>query len=113
MCVCVMCRQHCFIGSVLGPVSVAHDTHTHAHTGTQAHAHTHTHTHRRTHTHTHTRTRTLRMHGMTLTMPCRDTNMFFQRISFDYADIVIGPGNTPILERAVSELATRFDMKVS
>lgn len=38
-------------------------------------------------------------------------NMFFQRITFDYSDIVIGPGNAPILERAVAELANRYQIK--
>lgn len=37
--------------------------------------------------------------------------MFFQRITFDFSDIVIGPGNTKVLERAIAELATRFGMK--
>ncbi len=36
--------------------------------------------------------------------------MFFQRIDFDYSDIVVGAGNTPILERALAELANRFNM---
>ena len=39
-----------------------------------------------------------------------DANMFFQRIDFDYSDIVVGAGNTPILERALTELANRFNM---
>ncbi|KAL6758154.1 formyl transferase [Haematococcus lacustris] len=37
--------------------------------------------------------------------------MFFQRVAFDYSDLVIGHGNTPVLERAIGELARRFDMK--
>lgn len=40
-------------------------------------------------------------------------NMFFQRIRFDYSDIIIGAGNTSILERAVSELARRYNMEWS
>ncbi|GIL43556.1 hypothetical protein Vafri_1256 [Volvox africanus] len=39
------------------------------------------------------------------------SGMFFQRITFDYNDIVIGPGNMSVLERAIAELATRFSMK--
>ncbi len=38
-------------------------------------------------------------------------SMFFQRITFDFSDIVIGPGNTSVLERAIGELASRFTMK--
>lgn len=34
-----------------------------------------------------------------------------QRICFDYSDIVIGAGNAAILERAISELASRFQMQ--
>lgn len=37
--------------------------------------------------------------------------MFFQRITFDFSDLIIGPGNTVVLERAITELARRFDMK--
>lgn len=37
--------------------------------------------------------------------------MFFQRITFDFSEIVIGPGNTAVLERAIAELANRFNMK--
>ncbi|GFR41317.1 hypothetical protein Agub_g1999 [Astrephomene gubernaculifera] len=39
------------------------------------------------------------------------SSMFFQRITFDFSDIVIGPGNTPVLERAIAELAQRYGMK--
>lgn len=39
-----------------------------------------------------------------------DTNMFFQRIAFDYSDLVVGPGNVQILEKAISELARKFNM---
>jgi hypothetical protein len=38
-------------------------------------------------------------------------SMFFQRITFDFSDIVIGPGNTSVLERAIAELASRYSMK--
>ncbi|KXZ41825.1 hypothetical protein GPECTOR_270g699 [Gonium pectorale] len=34
-----------------------------------------------------------------------------QRITFDFSDIVIGPGNTAVLERAIAELASRYQMK--
>ncbi|EFJ44867.1 hypothetical protein VOLCADRAFT_106243 [Volvox carteri f. nagariensis] len=39
------------------------------------------------------------------------SSMFFQRITFDFSDIVIGPGNTSVLERAIAELALRYTMK--
>lgn len=41
----------------------------------------------------------------------QSSSMFFQRITFDFSDIVIGPGNTSVLERAIGELASRFTMK--
>ena len=34
-----------------------------------------------------------------------------QRISFDYSDLVVGTGNTAVLERAISDLAQRFEMQ--
>lgn len=34
-----------------------------------------------------------------------------QRIHFDYKDISVGPGNLPVLERAVDELARRYSME--
>ncbi|GAX77452.1 hypothetical protein CEUSTIGMA_g4896.t1 [Chlamydomonas eustigma] len=39
-----------------------------------------------------------------------DTNMFFQRVVFDYSECIVGPGNTAVLERAISDLANRFNM---
>jgi hypothetical protein len=33
-----------------------------------------------------------------------DSNVFFQRIEFSYADLLVGAQNTLILERAVGEL---------
>lgn len=39
-----------------------------------------------------------------------DNNRFFQRIRFVYDDLVVGTGNTPVLEKAVTELSQRFDM---
>ena len=38
------------------------------------------------------------------------TNMFFQRIRFDFSELIVGPGNTDVLERAVKELGTRYNM---
>ncbi|MEW5303078.1 MAG: hypothetical protein WDW36_005806 [Sanguina aurantia] len=38
------------------------------------------------------------------------SNQFFQRIYFDYSDIITGVGNTPILERAIADLAARFSL---
>lgn len=35
---------------------------------------------------------------------------FFQRIHFDYSNIITGRGNTPILEQAIADLAIRFDL---
>ncbi|GLC51478.1 hypothetical protein PLESTB_000506900 [Pleodorina starrii] len=57
------------------------------------------------------------LYGFGCNIVCSDqfsdqsTSMFFQRITFDFSDIVIGPGNTAILERAIAELATRYGMK--
>jgi len=39
-----------------------------------------------------------------------DENQFFQRVVFDYSESIVGPGNTVVLERAIAELARRFDM---
>jgi formyltetrahydrofolate deformylase len=36
---------------------------------------------------------------------------FFQRIVFDFSEITVGAGNLPILEKAVSDLAARYDMQ--
>lgn len=38
-------------------------------------------------------------------------NMFFQRIRFDYSELVIGVENVAILEKAVSDLARRYSME--
>ena len=48
-----------------------------------------------------------------LPRPWADTlvDMGVQRISFDYSDLVVGTGNTVVLERAISDLAQRFDMQ--
>lgn len=35
---------------------------------------------------------------------------FFQRIHFDFSDISVGTGNLAVLERAVDELAKRYEM---
>ena len=64
-----------------------------------------------------------------------DTNMFFQRVVFDFSECIVGTGNTgkrgkeyfhlhtfiwnqnpfcldtAVLERALAELARRYDMK--
>ena len=34
-------------------------------------------------------------------------DMFYQRIEFDYADIIVGPGNTGVLERGIAEVARK------
>ena len=34
-----------------------------------------------------------------------------QRISFDYSELVVGVGNTAVLERAIGDLALRFEMQ--
>jgi formyltetrahydrofolate deformylase len=39
------------------------------------------------------------------------SGMYFQRIFFDFCDMSVGPGNTSVLERAVNELAARYDMQ--
>eukprot|EP00884_Botryococcus_braunii_P018442 jgi/Botrbrau1/5281/Bobra.0391s0002.1 len=36
--------------------------------------------------------------------------MYFQRIHFDFSEIVVGNANTAVLEAAVADLARRFDM---
>ncbi|KAG1678876.1 hypothetical protein FOA52_003544 [Chlamydomonas sp. UWO 241] len=36
--------------------------------------------------------------------------MLFQRVVFDFAGLVVGPGNTVVLEKAIGELARRFEM---
>lgn len=38
------------------------------------------------------------------------SGMFFQRLEFDYSEIVIGAGNYAVLERAIAELANRYSM---
>lgn len=37
--------------------------------------------------------------------------MFFQRITFDFSHLVVGSGNTVVLERAIAELANHFSTK--
>jgi formyltetrahydrofolate deformylase len=39
--------------------------------------------------------------------------MYFQRIRFDLSELVVGAGNTAVLERAVAEVADRFGMEWS
>lgn len=36
---------------------------------------------------------------------------FYQRLSIDYGDMLVGPGNTAVLERGIAELAQRFNME--
>ena len=38
------------------------------------------------------------------------TGLYFQRIRCDYSEIVVGVANMAVLESAVSELASRFNM---
>ena len=39
-----------------------------------------------------------------------DEGQFYQRISVDYSDLLVGPGNTAVLEHGIREVATRFNM---
>ncbi len=38
-------------------------------------------------------------------------NLYFQRIRFDLADLVVGAANTAVLERAIADLAKRYGMQ--
>ena len=38
-------------------------------------------------------------------------NLYFQRIRFDLSDLVVGASNTAVLERAIGDLAKRYDMQ--
>ena len=38
-------------------------------------------------------------------------NVFFQRIAFDYSELLVGPANTAILENAMENVSQRFVMK--
>ena len=40
----------------------------------------------------------------------QEANMFFQRVVFDYSDCIVGQPNIGVLERAIGDLAKRFDM---
>lgn len=40
-----------------------------------------------------------------------DERQFYQRISLDYSDLLVGPGNTAVLERGIAEVANRFGME--
>lgn len=40
-----------------------------------------------------------------------EDDMFFQRIELDYSDLLVGVGNTVVLENGVEEVARRFDME--
>ncbi|PSC76946.1 Formyltetrahydrofolate deformylase [Micractinium conductrix] len=37
-------------------------------------------------------------------------DMFFQRVVFDYSDMLVGPGNTAVLERGITEVARKYSM---
>lgn len=37
-------------------------------------------------------------------------DMFFQRVVFDYSDMIVGPGNTAVLERGIAEVARKYSM---
>lgn len=39
-----------------------------------------------------------------------DENQFYQRISLQYGDMLVGAGNTAILEKGIAEVAARFNM---
>lgn len=39
-----------------------------------------------------------------------DVPRFFQRIEFDFSAVSVGPANLPVLERAVADLAARYEM---
>eukprot|EP00891_Asterochloris_glomerata_P008722 jgi/Astpho2/8722/fgenesh1_pm.00128_%23_7_t len=40
-----------------------------------------------------------------------DSGTYFQRIRLDYGDMLVGAGNTDILERSIAELAARYSMQ--
>ncbi|KAL4444146.1 hypothetical protein ABPG75_011883 [Micractinium tetrahymenae] len=37
-------------------------------------------------------------------------DMFFQRVVFDCSDMLVGPGNTAVLERGIAEVARKYNM---
>eukprot|EP00887_Chlorella_sp_A99_P003746 scaffold7.g3746.t1 len=39
-----------------------------------------------------------------------EQGMFYQRVQFDYSDMLVGPGNAAVLERGIAEVARRYDM---
>jgi formyltetrahydrofolate deformylase len=39
-----------------------------------------------------------------------DEGQFYQRITLDYGDMLVGPGNTAVLEKGIDEVARRFGM---
>ncbi|CAM9325021.1 unnamed protein product [Discosporangium mesarthrocarpum] len=39
------------------------------------------------------------------------TGIYFQRLKVDYSLMIVGPGNTPVLEKALGELASRYNME--
>lgn len=42
-----------------------------------------------------------------------DEGQFYQRIQFDYSDLIVGPGNKAVLERGIAEVATKYNMEWS
>ncbi|KAH7624242.1 hypothetical protein Ndes2526B_g01505 [Nannochloris sp. 'desiccata'] len=40
-----------------------------------------------------------------------DENHFYQRITLDYSELLVGPGNTAVLEHGIKEVAQRYDME--
>lgn len=40
-----------------------------------------------------------------------EENMFYQRVVFDYSDMLVGPGNTAVLERGIAEVARKYNME--
>lgn len=42
--------------------------------------------------------------------PNADGGMFYQRVQFDYSDLIVGAGNAAVLERGIAEVANRYHM---
>lgn len=42
-----------------------------------------------------------------------DDGQFYQRIQFDYSDLIVGPGNVAIVERGIEEVARKYNMEWS
>ncbi|KAI3427068.1 hypothetical protein D9Q98_007008 [Chlorella vulgaris] len=39
-----------------------------------------------------------------------EADMFYQRVVFDYSDLLVGPGNAAVLERGIAEVARKYSM---